>query len=61
MDILTILIIVLLLLAVFLWVWVIYDISKTRTPTSNKLFWLAIILFIPLIGPIIYFQMKRRT
>jgi len=54
-----ILMIILVVLSAFLWVWAVYDINKTRIRNKISLLWLLFVLFFPVIGPIIYFQMKR--
>jgi len=50
---------ILIVLSVILWVWAVYDINKTRIRNKISLLWLLLILVFPMIGPIIYFQMKR--
>jgi hypothetical protein len=60
MDILSISLIVLVILALILWAWAIFDLKKSKTENNNKMFWLIILFCVPLVGTIIYFQMKRR-
>ena len=57
MDVLPVTLIV---LSVILWVWAVYDINKTRIRNEISLIWLLLVFAFPLIGPIIYFQIKRR-
>ena len=57
MDILTK---ILIILSSILWIWAIYDTYVNRTRTNISLIWLFLILIFPMIGPIIYFQLKRR-
>jgi len=54
------LMIILIVLSAILWIWVVYDINKTRIRNKISLLWLLLMLVFPMIGPIIYFQMKRR-
>lgn len=56
----TIVIISFIILFIFLWFWAIIDISKSRfkNPTMNTV-WYLIVLFFPVIGSIIYFQLKK--
>jgi len=54
------LIVILIVLSAILWIWAVYDINKTRIRNRISLLWLLVVLFFPIIGPIIYFQMKSR-
>ncbi|MBN2616621.1 MAG: PLDc N-terminal domain-containing protein [Bacteroidales bacterium] len=54
------LMVLLIVLSAILWVWAVYDINKTRIHTKMSLLWLLLVLIFPMIGPLIYFQMKRR-
>ena len=55
-----ILVISIIFLVPFLWAWAIFDITKSRFKNSEmRLFWFVIVLFFPIIGSIIYFQLKR--
>lgn len=51
----------LIILAGVLWVWAIYDLNKTRSIEPHKrTFWLMSLYILPIIGPITYFQVKRK-
>lgn len=54
------LLISLILLASILWFWAIIDIVKSqfRKPNYNVI-WIFVVLFFPILGPIIYFQFKK--
>jgi Flp pilus assembly protein protease CpaA len=54
------LVIILIGLSAILWIWAVYDINKARIQNRISLLWLLLVLVFPMIGPIIYFQMKRR-
>lgn len=44
-----------------LWLWALIDLVKSEFPDKNmKLIWALIIIFIPLIGSIIYLVMGRK-
>ena len=49
---------ILIILSFILWIWAVYDMYVNRT--NKSLIWLFLILIFPLIGPIIYFQLKRK-
>lgn len=55
------LIMTLLVLTLILWFWAIIDITRSRfkSQTMNTV-WLLLVLFFPLIGSILYFQLKRK-
>jgi len=53
------LMVILIVLSVILWVWAVYDINKTRIRKKISLLLLLLILVFPMIGTIVYFQMKR--
>lgn len=61
MDVLTVSLIVLLVLSIVLWVWAVYDLRKSRIATNSKLVWLVVLLFLPMIGPVVYFQINKQT
>jgi len=43
-----------------LWIWAIHDILKTRFKKRNMiLLWLLVVILLPLLGSILYFQLKR--
>lgn len=50
-----------IVLTIYLWLKAISDITKTRfkNDTENTI-WFLIVFFIPILGAIIYFQMKRK-
>lgn len=54
------LVIALYVLSAILWIWAVYDIYKTKMRNKIALFWLLVVLGFPIIGSIIYFQMKGR-
>lgn len=49
-------------LTVVLWSWALFDIAKTRRqdPSQKSIFFLLIIAF-PILGSILYFQLKGRA
>lgn len=50
-----------LALVFFLWSWAFWDISRLRFRSGqNRFIWYLIILVFPILGPIIFFQAKRR-
>ncbi|TXD52182.1 PLDc_N domain-containing protein [Polaribacter sp. IC066] len=53
--------IILLILTILLWFWAIFDISKSKfeNQTINTI-WLLIVLIFPILGSIVYFQLKRK-
>ncbi|WP_416376045.1 PLDc N-terminal domain-containing protein [Roseivirga sp.] len=60
MEITDILVPAVLLLTIALWVWALVDLSKSRFKSGRtNLLWLLIILFSPIIGSILYFQLKK--
>lgn len=53
--------VILLLLMISLWFWAIIDIANSRFKDQRmNTVWLLIVLFFPLLGSIIHFQLKRR-
>ncbi len=55
-----ILAIVLILLTIILVFWAIIDIVKSRFKNpNNRTIWLVVVLLLPILGSILYFQMKR--
>lgn len=55
------LLITLIILSSLLWVWALYDINVSRLKKKyNHSFWIFLIIIFPVIGPIIYFQLKKR-
>jgi hypothetical protein len=53
--------IILLILTILLCFWAIFDISKSKfeNQTTNTI-WLLIVLIFPILGSIVYFQLKRK-
>ncbi|MGM0551722.1 MAG: PLDc N-terminal domain-containing protein [Bacteroidota bacterium] len=54
------LIILLISLATFLWGWAIYDINRLNRRKRTQSLWLMVVIFFPILGPILYFQLKKR-
>ena len=57
----TTLIIGFVILTILLWFWAIIDISRSRfkNPNMNTI-WLLAVLFFPVLGSILYFQLRKR-
>lgn len=54
-------IIAFLFLTIILWIWAFFDISKSRFKKHNqKPTWLLGIIVFPIVGPILYFQFRKR-
>ncbi|WP_432264619.1 PLD nuclease N-terminal domain-containing protein [Autumnicola musiva] len=50
-----------LILLLIIWSWAITDLLKSRLPNSElKPLWMVIILFFPVIGSLLYFQLKKK-
>lgn len=47
------------LLPIILWVWALVDCLKSEFQGSNKLIWIIVIIFLPVLGPILYFLVGR--
>lgn len=47
------------LLHLILWIIAVVDIVKSNKPLSMKILWILIVLFLPLIGLILYFLIGR--
>ena len=57
----TILIIGSVVITIGLWFWAIIDITRSRFKNRNmNTFWLLAVLFFPILGSIIYFQMRKQ-
>ena len=55
-----VLIIGFIILAIILWFWAIMDIVKSRFKNQNmSVIWLLVVLLLPVLGSIIYFQFKK--
>ncbi len=55
------LILILFFIGFILWAWALYDIIKTNAQSPGYWFlWFWIILIMPIVGPIIYFGVKRK-
>jgi len=51
---------ILISLAVFIfWIWMLIDVLGSNMPTSEKLLWGLVVFFLPLIGSLIYFFVRR--
>lgn len=48
-------------LTIILWFWALIDITRSRfkNPTMNTV-WLLSVLFFPVLGPILYFLMRKK-
>ena len=42
------------------WIWALIDILKSDFSGSNKIIWLLVVIFLPLIGIILYFAIGRK-
>ena len=50
-----------IILAIILWTWAIFDISKANFKNKALSLWIIpLMFFLPVIGPIIYFQFKGK-
>lgn len=57
----TTLIIGFLILTITLWFWAIIDITRSRfKSTTMNTVWLLAVLFFPILGSILYFQLKQK-
>jgi len=57
----TILITALLLLALVLWIWAVIDILRSDfKDIVQKIIWLLVVIFFPILGSIVYFQLGRK-
>jgi hypothetical protein len=41
------------------WLWMLIDILGSSMPTNDKILWALVIFFLPLIGSLIYFFVRR--
>jgi len=48
------------LLPLVFWIWALVDILKSKFTYSNKIIWLLIVSFVPIIGFILYFLIGRK-
>ena len=56
-----ILVIAFVFLSLILTFWALIDVSRSRFKNSSqRTIWLMIVLFLPIWGPIIYFQIRRK-
>lgn len=47
-------------LAVFIfWLWMLIDVLTSSMPSGDKILWALVIFFLPLIGSLIYFFVRR--
>lgn len=52
---------IIIVLALVLWFKAISDISRTRFKSDkNNRFWFLIVFFLPIVGAIVYFSMKKK-
>ncbi|HCC68933.1 MAG TPA: hypothetical protein DEP99_03500 [Nitrospiraceae bacterium] len=42
------------------WIWALVDILKSDFTGSNKIIWLLVVIFLPLLGIILYFVIGRK-
>ncbi|MEM4141291.1 MAG: PLD nuclease N-terminal domain-containing protein [Nitrososphaeria archaeon] len=42
------------------WIWTLVDIIRSEFPGSNKVIWILVVIFVPLIGMILYFLIGRK-
>jgi len=42
-----------------LWIWALIDCLKSEFNGSNKIVWVIVIIFFPVVGPILYFLIGR--
>lgn len=60
MELASIILSIAILLSLGLWTWALVDLSKSKFKSGKaNLTWLLIILFFPITGSIIYFQLKK--
>lgn len=52
-------ILLLFLIPVILWLWALIDCLKSNFSGSNKLIWIVLIIFLPVLGPILYLLIGR--
>ncbi|NVK83815.1 MAG: PLDc_N domain-containing protein [Cytophagia bacterium] len=56
------LVITLIILTLVLWFWALIDIAKTRRQNPSEMSsWFLLIIALPLVGSILYFQLKGRN
>jgi hypothetical protein len=46
-------------LPLILWIWALVDCLKSEFKGSNKIVWVIVIIFFPVVGPILYFLIGR--
>lgn len=54
------LLLTLILLAILLWLWAFIDIQRSRFTNNKKWFWFFSIISLPIIAPIVYFQIGKK-
>lgn len=52
-------ILIFFLIPVILWIWALVDCLKNEFSGSNKIVWVIVIIFFPVVGPILYFIIGR--
>ncbi len=61
MDIIIGIFILVIPLAIFvLWIWALIDLLKSEFTGYNKLIWLLVLIFLPLLGLILYYFIGRK-
>lgn len=46
-------------LMLILWVWALIDMFRLNVSSSDRMWWIVIVVLFPLIGSILYFQIGR--
>ena len=54
-----ILVILILLLPAILWIFALIDILRSDFQGNNKLIWVLVVIFLPIIGAILYFAIGK--
>jgi hypothetical protein len=45
--------------AFIFWLWMLIDVLGSSLPTNEKILWALIICILPILGPLLYFLLKR--
>ena len=48
------------LLALILWIWALIDVIKSNLDSTAKIIWVLVIIFLPLLGSILYLLIGRK-
>lgn len=51
--------VILSIVAFVFWLWMLIDVLGSSLPTTEKILWVVVICILPLLGPLIYFFLKR--